>query len=275
MTGFIHPSCAPAGRNRRASPPGPGPHPPPPPMSFRLHPRLVLLALLLPVVVSARDALTPRQTIALFNGRDLTGWVPYSRPADAAAPSPWSVADGLIKCSGTPAGYIRSEGRYRDYRLTVEWRWLTTPMPLNAQGRPRGRNSGVLLHMHEPDEVWPKSLEAQLAENNAGDFWVIGGVETAQHAAARAQAIAAAGQDEEALKRARSNRRFQKAHGSSEKPLGEWNTYEIVCSGDTITVSVNGVQQNRATAVTVQEGHICLQSEGAPIEFRNVKLEPL
>lgn len=244
-------------------------------MPLRFLPRLALPALLLPLMAFASDALSPRQTVTLFNGRDLTGWIPYSRPADAAAPSPWSVADGIIKCGGTPAGYIRSVGRYRDYRLTVEWRWVPGQMPLNAQGRPRGRNSGVLLHMHEPDEVWPKSLEAQLAENNAGDFWVIGGVETAQHAAARAQAIAAAGQDEESLKRARSNRRFPKAHESSEKPLGEWNTYEIVCAGDTITVSVNGVQQNRATAVTVREGHVCLQSEGAPIEFRNVKLEPL
>lgn len=237
-----------------------------------------LLALLgsLASALSGAESITPRHPINLFNGRNLDGWVVYRRPADAAAPATtWTVLDGVIQCSGVPAGYIRTVDRYRDYRLTVEWRWNPAPMPLNAQGRPRGRNSGVLLHTQLPDEVWPKSIEAQLAEENAGDFWVIGGVDTAQHAAARNQAIAAAGSDAEALKRARSNRRFAKAGESSERPLGEWNTYDIVCRNDTIVVTVNGVQQNRATAVTVSEGHICLQSEGAPIEFRNVKVEPL
>ncbi|HYC70844.1 MAG TPA: DUF1080 domain-containing protein [Opitutaceae bacterium] len=237
--------------------------------------RPALAALLLPAALFGSDATAPRQTVTLFNGRDLAGWTAYRRPADASAPPTWSVADGVIQCTGAPAGYIRTDGRYRDYRLTVEWRWVPGEMPLNAQGRPRGRNSGVLLHMAPPEEIWPKSLEAQLAADNAGDFWVIGGVDTAQHIAAREKAVAAAGADEEALKRARGNRRFQKSQPSSEKPIGEWNTYEIVCSGDTVTVTVNGVRQNQATGVTVREGHICLQSEGAPIEFRKVKLEPL
>lgn len=237
--------------------------------------RATLLSLVFPVALVAADAIAPNQPIALFDGRDLAGWTQYRRPVDAEAPATWSVADGVIKCTGTPSGYIRTEGRYRNYRLTVEWRWLPGDMPLNAQGRPRGRNSGVLVHVQQPDEVWPKSLEAQLAADNAGDYWVIGGVDTAQHAAAREKAIAAAGQDEAALKQARGNRRFPKAQPSSEKALGEWNTYEITCAGDTVSVKVNGVEQNRATEVTVQEGHIALQSEGAPIEFRNVKLESL
>ena len=112
-------------------------------------------------------------------------------------------------------------------------------------------------------------------ETNAGDFYVIGGVETTEHKRIVDLAVAAAGTDEQALKRARDNRRTPKAMASSEKAPGEWNTYDIVCAGDTVALRVNGVEQNRATGVTVSEGHICLQSEGAPIEFRKVKLEPL
>lgn len=222
----------------------------------------------------AVEADKPARTIVLFNGRDLTGWVPAAKDGPPPADT-WQVSDGLIKCTGNPNGYIRTEGRYRDYRLTVEWRWVPVPMPLNAQGKPRNRNSGVLLHMQLPDAVWPRSLEAQLMETNAGDFYVIGDVETTEHARIVAQAVTAAGADEVALKAARGNRRTPKAGASSEKPPGEWNTYDIVCAGDTVVVRVNGVEQNRGTGVTVREGHICLQSEGAPIEFRNVKLEPL
>ncbi len=218
---------------------------------------------------------TPAAPLALFNGRDLSGWVSIVRQGDIPDPGTWMVADGVIKCTGRPSGYIRTEGRYRDYRLTVEWRWTGPAPAADAQGRPRLRNNGVLLHMQEPDTVWPKSVEAQLMETNAGDIYIIGGADTAEHAAAREKAVTAAGADEEAAKRARNNRRLPKSHDSSEKRVGKWNTYEITCSGDTITLRVNGVEQNRVTGITVREGHICLQSEGAPIGFRRVKLEPL
>jgi hypothetical protein len=62
---------------------------------------------------------------------------------------------------------------------------------------------------------------------------------------------------------------------SSEKPAGQWNTYEIYCEKDTIRCSVNGVLQNEGTAATLTAGWICLQSEGSPIEFRNIYIETL
>ncbi|MFZ5496091.1 MAG: 3-keto-disaccharide hydrolase [Verrucomicrobiota bacterium] len=234
---------------------------------------LAFAALVSASLWASPEAVKPAQPTPLFNGRDLTGWVQFAKDGPPPAGC-WTVNDGVIRCSGSPAGYIRTEGRYRDYRLTVEWRW-TGPAPLDKEGRPRSRNSGVILHVQPPDAIWPAGLEAQLMEKNAGDFWVIGGVETAEHLELVAQAVRAAGSDEQALRQARGNRRTPKAQNTSEKSVGQWNTYDILCSGDTVTLWVNGVEQNRATGVTVREGHICLQSEGAGIEFRNVTLHPL
>lgn len=234
----------------------------------------VLLAALFTITLRASpDAVKPTQALSLFNGRDLTGWVQVAKdgppPADC-----WIIAGGVIRSTGRPAGYIRTENRYRDYRLTVEWRWVG-PAPEDKEGKPRNRNSGVILHVQAPDAVWPRGLEAQLMETNAGDIWVIGGVETAEHLTRVAQAVTAAGADEPALKRAREDRRTPKRGNSSENPPGEWNTYDIRCVGDTVILTVNGVEQNRATGVSVRDGHICLQAEGAGIEFRNVVLHPL
>jgi hypothetical protein len=61
----------------------------------------------------------------------------------------------------------------------------------------------------------------------------------------------------------------------SENPPGEWNRYEILCKADSISLEVNGVLQNTAGQATVTSGHIALQSEGKPIEFKTVKLQPL
>ena len=231
--------------------------------------------LVLAPVLSAADAVAPSAPLDLFNGRDLAGWTQAVRAGDTPDPGTWTVADGVLKCSGKPNGYIRTEGSYKSYKLTLEWRWSGPDLPPNAQGQPRMRNSGVLVHISGPDTVWPKSIEAQLMQTNAGDIYDIGSVGFAELTAVREKAVAAAGADAEAVKRAQAQRKVARAKDSSEKPVGEWNTYEITCSGDTVTLRVNGVEQNRATKVGATEGHIALQSESAPIEFRNVRLTPL
>jgi len=185
------------------------------------------------------------QPIALFNGKDFAGWKLFLPDAKADPAKTWTARDGVAVCTGQPAGYMRTEKPYENYRLRLEWRWPG-----------QGGNSGVLLHCQEPDTVWPKSIESQLEAGHAGDYWVIGGTDFKEHTDA-------------------GNRRVPQKEASSEKPLGEWNQYEIVCQGDTIKSYVNGVLQNAATGCTVAKGYIGLQSEGAPIEFRNITLEPL
>ena len=108
--------------------------------------------------------------------------------------------------------------------------------------------------------VWPRSLECQLAAGSAGDFWVIGGLEFAEHAAGGERV---------------NGRRTVKLHESTEKPAGEWNQYDILCRDDWVVVLVNGALQNVATKCSDKSGRICLQSEGAPIEYRNIWLAPL
>jgi hypothetical protein len=226
-------------------------------------------------ILSASDAVAPTTPIDLFNGRDLAGWTQVVKAGETPDPDTWSVADGVMRCSGKPAGYIRTDGSYKNYNLTLEWRWSGPDLPADNQGRPRMRNSGVLVHLGGPDTVWPKSIEAQLMQTNAGDLYDIGNVGFAELLAVRAKAVAAAGMDAEAAKRAQANRKVARQQPTSEKPVGEWNTYEITCSGDTVTLRVNGVEQNRATQLGATAGHIAVQSEGAAIEFRNVKLTPL
>ena len=191
----------------------------------------------------------PKEKMMLWNGKDLTGWKPFTDDKNADPAKTWSVADGVIRCTGKPNGYMRTEEAYANYLLHVEWRWPE-----------QGGNSGVLIHMNGPDNVWPKSLECQLHSGNAGDFWVIGGVETNEHAKAGQRV---------------NGRRTIKLKDSSERPVGEWNTYEIICKDDWIVVCVNGILQNVATKCSATSGKICLQSEGTPVEFRNIYLEPL
>ena len=193
-------------------------------------------------VAGAGDAIAPTNRIDLFNGKDLTGWKPFL-PGDADPAKTWSVRDGVIHCVGKPNGYLRTEQEYRDYKLTVEWRFL------------KPGNTGVLLHVSGPDQVWPICIEAQGQHGNQGDFWVMGGADFKEH---------------RGLPTGRTARR----EPSNENPVGEWNTYEIICRGDTIRLFVNGKLLNEATECNATEGKICLQSEGGEFEVRKVTLEP-
>jgi hypothetical protein len=188
---------------------------------------------------------SPKEVTPLFNGKDLAGWKPHLGDKDADPAKVWSVKDGVLRCEGKPTGYIRTDGAYRDYELVVEWRWPG-----------EGGNSGVLVHTGGPDTVWPRSIESQLGSGDAGDFWVIGGTDFAEHTD-------------------KDERRVPNKTDGSEKPLGEWNTMRIVADNDTLTVFVNDQEVNKATQTTVTSGAICLQSEGTPIEFRRVELRPL
>jgi Domain of Unknown Function (DUF1080) len=205
------------------------------------------------LIDDTREAGTKRPaTIKLFNGKDLSNWTWHSREEGSPVEKTWSVEDGLLVCQGKPAGYIRTKSDdYEDYRLIVEWRW--------PEGT-RGGNNGVLIHTTTPAAlgIWPRSLEVQLAHQNAGDFWVIGTTVEIPRPEGRIK-----------------DRRHLNLTDDSEKPIGEWNTMEIVARGDTVTVKVNGELVNEATNLSQSQGAICLQSEGAPIQFRKVELTPL
>lgn len=183
-------------------------------------------------------------TVSLFNGTDLTGWIPYLQDSTKNASQEFVVKDSVIVMSGT-YGYLRTEAVYSNYILDVEWRW-----PDSAT------NSGIFVNV-EGDGIWPDGYECQLMAGKAGDLINSGGADCALYRADSAQMIVA------------------KLNASNEKPLGEWNQAEIVCTDSTVMVTINGLVQNKIDGISNKQGSIGLQSEGGPIEFRNVMLTPL
>lgn len=180
--------------------------------------------------------------------QDLAGWKPFMKDSKADPAATWSVKDGVLTCTGNPVGYIATEMTYTDYELELEWRFD----PRKGPG-----NGGVLLRVQDADEIWPKSIEAQLESGNAGDFWNIGNFPAKMDAA-------------------RTDGRHTVRMGKcSETPLGLWNRYRIVVDGTRIELYVNGELQNVATDVEHVGGRIALQSEGAYMQFRNIRIRPL
>jgi hypothetical protein len=58
-----------------------------------------------------------------------------------------------------------------------------------------------------------------------------------------------------------------------EKPIGEWNQYEIQVNGNHFKLFVNGKLVNEGKNGELSKGKIALQSEGAEIHFRNIEIK--
>jgi hypothetical protein len=191
-------------------------------------------------------------TIQVFNGRNLDGLHVFLEDPSADPAKTFRVEDGVLHVSGKPRGYARTLLPYADYKLHVEFRY------------PNGNaNSGVLIHMVNRDEIWAKGFEVNLPTDHVGDvnvFWDARMNEESMGRTAKGMA---------------TGRLPRSTPQSQEKPLGEWNTLDIVADGDTITVTLNGVQVNHMTGVKPSAGTIGLQSEIGAVDFRNVTLTPL
>ena len=193
----------------------------------------------------------------LFNGKDLSGWT-YSEPGQKDAWSARQVPVGAVShypekdlayavlaTTGKPNGYVRTEKDYTNFVLRLQMRHL------------KACNTGVLLRMQGDDKVWPDCIEAQGMSGNLGDIYNIGEFPMKPDP-----------------QRTRGPRTV-KIHPSNERPVGQWDNYEIELNRGDLTIRVNGLVQNRATDCKEAAGKICLQSEGGPVEFRNVVLIPI
>ena len=191
------------------------------------------------------------QTENLFNGKDLSNWN-FIIDGDKAAPeNVYSVKDGAILIQGDPFGYMYTKKKYSNYILELEWSWIG-----------EGTNSGIFLAIAETQKgnPFPNGIECQLKVGLAGDFVLLGGSDLDEYVAP------AEGRPKFPV--------IKKREDSNEKPIGEWNKAKIEVRDGKITVYINGTLQNQGTN-KAKEGYIGLQSEGGPIQFKNLKLTNL
>lgn len=204
------------------------------------------------VLVILISACSTQEKEYLFNGENLDGWEIFVDDSIISPQDFFYVNDGMIETVGVPLGYMRTVKEYSDYKLHVEWRYPEEPT-----------NSGIFVHTHGPNLIFPAHYQGQLKHENAGDFIVHGvGVKATLN-----DTVYTSSEELKPL--------VPKIHPTNEKPAGEWNSYDIICKGNTIELWVNGLHQNTATNLSQTSGTIGLQAEGSKIQFRNFWVEPI
>jgi hypothetical protein len=255
-----------------------------------------LLALLSAIAAAATEPIRPDKPIALFNGKDLTGLTTWLKDAKRDDPRKvFTVEDGMLHLSGDGYGYVATDKEYRDYHLTVEYKWGK-----RTDGGKYVRNSGILLHATGPDGgaggTWMSSIECQLAQGCVGDLIIIRGKDDqGEVIPVSITSDVVLGPDKRPRwKEGGEKRVFTKGqlwwnrHDPTYKELldtrgkddvesqvGDWTKVECICKGKEITVKVNDVTVNHAYDVLPAAGKILLQTEGFEIWFRRFELRPL
>ena len=194
----------------------------------------------------------------LFNGKDLTGWVNVNTDEKT-----WTVRDGVLVCSGHPIGVMRTDREYENFVLHIEWMHIEP-----------GGNSGVFAWSSaqpNPSSRLPDGVEVQMLELDWVNLNKRDG-RTPPLAYVHGALFGVNG-----VKTAPDNPRGERSMSIENrcKGRGEWNTYTVVAVDGVIKLAVNGKFVNGISRSSQRKGYLCLESEGAEIHFRNIRIMEL
>lgn len=183
----------------------------------------------------------------------------------------WTWKDGEVHCTGKPVGVIRSQKPFDNFELVAQWRHLES-----------GGNSGIFVWASEealkdlkPDALPPGGIEVQVLDHGYteqyekssgkkadwfttnGDVFPVGKSKMTPF-----PPVAPGG-----------NRSFPRKNLS--KGIGEWNHYYVRAINGEVRLWVNGEEVSGGTNCEPHTGFLCLESEGAPVEFKNLRIRVL
>lgn len=158
----------------------------------------------------------------------------------------WEGTDEGVKCAGKPNGYLYSKQPYQNFTMRLDYRF-PRPESLKDDSKFKG-NTGFLVYVTGEHKVWPVCLEVQ------GKFVQMGAIKEN----GGAQPVTATDDDA--------------ARQKARRPVGQWNSLEVVSMNGALTVSLNGAQVSKCDPDFLSEGLIGIQAEGHPFEVRRLRI---
>ena len=269
--------------------------------------KLIIAILVVPIAVSSFTASVDREGWKyLFNGKDLHGWDTWiGPPLDDAGKKLSETPVGLnndpnhvftivkdqgenvIRVSGENWGGISTKKEYQDFHLQLLFKWGSLTC---GQKKNKKRDSGLLYFAVGPHGAdygaWMRSQEFQIQEGDCGDYWGVAGAIEDVPAIKKSDSeyvYNPAGQIYNFSATSKTGRHCIK-RGDAEKPSGEWNVLDLYCHGDTSVHVINGKvmmvlyhsqQMENGQALPLAKGKLQIQSEGAEVFYKLIRIRSL
>lgn len=209
---------------------------------------------------------------AFVNGQG-AGWKPLTQEDFVKVncdDDTWTWSEEGVSCTGKPVGVIRTQQPYTNFELVVEWRHLKaagnsgvfvwSPMA-SLENLPRGRLP-LGIEVQVLDTGYTRQYEERTGKKADwftchGDVFPVGGAKMTPF-----PPVAPDGK-----------RSFPSENRSHD--VGQWNHYYIRAINGEVRLWVNGAEVSGGTNCEPRTGYLCLESEGSPLEFRNLRLREL
>jgi hypothetical protein len=186
-------------------------------------------------------------------------------------PDTWTWKDGVLLCSGQPIGVMRTRQKFTNVELVIDWRHL------RAAG-----NSGVFFWVPDealaalkPDVLPDSGIEVQMLDHGyreqyekksgkKGDWFTTNG-DIFAVGKSKLTPFAPLSPD--------GSRSFPRKELS--RGAGEWNHYYVRAINGEVRLWVNGEEVSGGRGADPRTGYLCLESEGSPVEFKNMRVREL
>ena len=239
----------------------------------------------------------PTEKIALFNGENYDGWDLWMKKDDFAKPAEevFTVKDGAMHVTGMGFGGATTKQAYKDYHLKMQFRFTGEGY---ARRKGRTADGGLLFHCIGPEGlysgIWHLSFECNIIQGRTGDLIVVGNMKDyptllrakaftddkgrwvpCPNAKTGVKSLIGCGRVDNFFYDPNWKDVETQPVVPPERPYGEWNDLELICSGDTAEYILNGKTVLKLFDLVPAAGRIQLQSECHTIEYRNITIEPV
>jgi hypothetical protein len=182
--------------------------------------------------------------------------------------------DGTIYCTGQPVGVIRSSKPLKNLELVVEWKHHKS-----------GGNSGVFLWGTEesltrlakgegPGRL-PQGIEVQVLDNGYKTAYEERTGKKADFFTTHGDVFPTGNSKLTPFPPTSPNGSRSFPRKELSKDAGQWNHYYVRAVNGEVRLWVNGEEVSGGNGADPAEGYLCLESEGSPIEFRNLRIREL
>lgn len=182
----------------------------------------------------------------------------------------WTWKDGEAHCTGKPVGVIRSKKVYTNFELVAQWRHLKS-----------GGNSGIFvwtteesLSQLQPNQL-PHGIEVQVLDHGYAEQYEKSQGKKPDWFTTHGDVFPVGKSTMTPFPPVAPDGKRSFPRKNLSKGVGEWNHYYVRAINGEVRLWVNGEEVSGGTNCEPKSGYLCLESEGSPVEFKNLRLREL
>jgi hypothetical protein len=183
----------------------------------------------------------------------------------------WSWKNGTARCTGKPIGVIRTKKPLTNFELSAEWRHLQ-----------KAGNSGIFLWAPPqvfqnlpPGKLPPGGIEVQVLDHGYTEQYEKQTGKQADWFRTDGDVFPVGSSDMKPFPPVAPDGRRSFPTSRHSRGTPEWNHYYVRAIDGEVRLWVNGHEVSGGTDCFPATGFMCLESEGAPVEFRQLRIREL